>query len=615
MSGYGSIGLNKNSPQINSVIIGLACVTIYFKSDIMDPFNSPKQWILILFSTWLIGYISISLETLKNSKVLKQFSFILVIFIFVMLIDALNTTNLYNAFFGESFRKNGFLSYLSLTIFSLTSAIFFRKNSINKFYFSNFLIGSVLGIYGLMQHLGKDFVVWNNQYNNIIGTVGNPNFAAALMAVIAVIAAAPIFNSNYSIIYKLASLVLVMLLSIDIYFSNARQGIISLFIGLSVYATIWVHSKSKKIGLLFASSISVFSIIGVLGMLQIGPLTNLIYKESVSLRGYYWRAGIEMFKHHPIFGVGIDSYGYYFKEFREVNYSLVHGMTITSTNAHNTFIQMFATGGLFLGTLYLLIVGFIFKCGVAAIRENKGNDRLVVGSIFSAWIAFQSQSVVSIDNLGISIWGFILGGIVVGLSLDNEISITKINKTKNKISKSESKKILRPFISLIFLIPVIILITNIHSAESLAFQIKGAFSPVVSQNTAQFYEAANKALAKPFLEDFYRMGIAGQLVDYGFTNDSLLELKKIVKKNPRDTQSLEVISRIYEIILKEPENAINYRVEIAKYDPWNAENFLILGRDYKLIGDYPNMDIMLKKIISFAPDTLQAKSASTELLK
>ena len=51
----------------------------------------------------------------------------------------------------------------------------------------------------------------------------------------------------------------------------------------------------------------------VLGMLQKGPLQNLLYKDSVSVRGFYWRAAIEMLKSEPLFGVGSDRYGSFFR--------------------------------------------------------------------------------------------------------------------------------------------------------------------------------------------------------------------------------------------------------------------------------------------------------------
>ena len=91
-------------------------------------------------------------------------------------------------------------------------------------------------------------------------------------------------------------------------------------------------------------------------MLQIGPLAQYLYKDSVSVRGFYWRAGMKMFWENPLFGVGLDRYGAYFKEFREVNYPLRYGYEITSSNAHNTLIQIFATGGVMVGISYLCVL-------------------------------------------------------------------------------------------------------------------------------------------------------------------------------------------------------------------------------------------------------------------
>jgi hypothetical protein len=56
-----------------------------------------------------------------------------------------------------------------------------------------------------------------------------------------------------------------------------------------------------------------------------------------------------------------------------------------------------------------------------------------------------------------------------------------------------------------------------------------------------------------------------------------------------------------------------YRLQIAKYDPFNAANYLQLGRNYKSIGDLAKMNEMRSKILSFAPNTEEAKQAISEL--
>jgi O-antigen ligase len=124
------------------------------------------------------------------------------------------------------------------------------------------------------------------------------------------------------------------------------------FLGVGIFLTIWLWIKNKNFGILaIVAGLAIF-VVSILGMLQLGPLERYLYKPSVSIRGYYWRAGVEMLRSHPFFGVGFDSYGLYFKEYREVKYPLTYGFDITSSNAHNTFIQLFATAGIFVGIIY-----------------------------------------------------------------------------------------------------------------------------------------------------------------------------------------------------------------------------------------------------------------------
>ena len=144
-----------------------------------------------------------------------------------------------------------------------------------------------------------------------------------------------------------------------IFRSNARQGLLSYSLGAGLFIVIWLYIKHRRLGILAAITGFLVFVFSVLGMLQVGPLERFLYKPSVTVRGYYWRAGLEMFKQNPLTGVGMDRYGLYFKEFREVGYPLSYGFDITSSNAHNTFIQLFATGGVFLGLSYLVLNAYI----------------------------------------------------------------------------------------------------------------------------------------------------------------------------------------------------------------------------------------------------------------
>mgnify|MGYP000748585131 CR=1 FL=1 len=97
---------------------------------------------------------------------------------------------------GDTQRRNGFLAYLGLSIIFLYSARTIRFFNVLRIYKVAILIGLVLSCYGLMQINGKDFIKWNNPYNAMISTLGNPNFASATLAILSLLALYGIFLKN-----------------------------------------------------------------------------------------------------------------------------------------------------------------------------------------------------------------------------------------------------------------------------------------------------------------------------------------------------------------------------------------------------------------------------------
>ena len=570
------------------------------------------MWIIFLISAWLTGHIIANNQNSFRYNNNKIFSLLLGIFALFGFIAAATSDVSFTAFFGENQRRNGFLTYLSLIIFMLAAAIYVKLETIKRLTYVAFFTGLVLAIYGLMQISGLDFVQWTNPYNAVISTVGNPNFAAAVMAMMASIVFGPVLNDSYNLYYRFASLLLTFILLVAIYSSGARQGLIAFAIGVGVYVLIWIYSKKSKFRHLFLASSLIIGLFSILGMLQIGPLTSYLYKGSVTVRGYYWRAGIEMLKDHPFFGVGFDSYGSYFREFREVGYPLAYGFQITSSNAHNLPIQIFSTTGIFTGIAYLAILGFIAWRGVIGIRSKFGNDKLLIASVFSAWLAYQAQSIISIDNIGISIWGWVLGGAVVGLSKtgnqDNEV-LSKAPKRAKNVTKFNLRQ---TFISSIVVAISLFAVVPLYQAEKNMFETRMRYNPAVPESKTALYEYATKTLNTQLLEPGYKITAGNYLAASGFTTDGLNVLKEVVEKDPRNLDALTSLAEFNQQ-LGNLDEVNRYRLQIAEYDPLNAVNYLQLGRNYKSVGDLEKMNEMRVKIMSFAPDTEEAKQANLEL--
>ena len=460
----------KLTNPVGLILFSAASITLYFNPGLEDPFNSPKLWLLVIFGSWIAGL----LLTAKKSEFSQDktlLAIILPIFVGSFAIAAIFTDVKYTAIFGEVQRRTGLIAYVFFALYLYASAKFFRFHSIHLLFVANAILATAFVLYGFIQSTGNDFVEWNNPYNSIILTLGNPNFASALMAISAMLCFTTAFNQHFKIYFKIYNLILVVFLLFQIYLSNSRQGIIAFLIALAVLLTILGFNKNRKLGFITLSASLIAGVLAILGMLQVGLLKDYLYKDSVSVRGFYWRAGIEMFLDKPLTGVGVDRYGAYFKEFREVEYPLRYGFDITSSNAHSVPIQFFATGGLFVGVTYLLLTGLIFYRGFLLLRIYSGSEKLTVVGVFAAWIAFQAQSIISIDNIGLTVWGWILGGAIIGLStLDGaqETPQGKVKTNTNQFRFSLAQPVVSGFLTLV----AILLVSVLYRGESLTMEAK-----------------------------------------------------------------------------------------------------------------------------------------------
>jgi len=585
-------------------------VTLYFNPKLADPFNSPKLWILLVISSWLAGYVVSFRKRIFGNKSVKNFYYLIILFLIILTIAVVTSDFKYIAIFGETQRRNGFLQYFSLSIVIIAASLFVRVYNIKKLVFVTYFIGSTSVVYSLLQTTGNDFVAWNNPYNSVISTLGNPNFAAAVMAIVGVITFGSVFIPTLKYNQRIFAAGLSLFLLFAIFRSNARQGLIAYALGVGTFLVIWLWVKNKKYGYISAALGMIFFVSSVLGMLQIGPLERYLYKSSVSIRGYYWRASIEMLINHPFFGVGIDSYGHYFKEFREVNYPLTYGFQLTSTNAHNTFLQFFATGGIFLGIAYLALNGYILNRAIFGIKNLTGSNRLYLSAVFSAWLAFHAQSLISIDNIGISVWGWFLGGAIIGLSVSSSTLSGGIEELPQL--KKSTINLGRVATSGFATLLAAVLVAILYRGESNSYRATQVYNLQDPATRAYFKELQLGVIDTPLIDPTYKLVAASNLLQSGFVDEGLREANKIYEENPRNLDTLNLLALAFEQ-LNNTANAMEIREKIVLLDPWNAENYLALGKIYKNQGDLTKSNAMLAKILSFASKHPISSRAKEEL--
>lgn len=605
---------SKNSSAIWFLIIGISTVTLYFNTKAHDPFNTPKFIILFVLSGWLLGHIFNHYRRVHSHISRKEFIFLVIPVIFIV-------TQLWALFFtdifivgliGDTQRRNGFLSYFALTIvliFCMTSVNYYYALRVLK---SAIIVGIILCSYGLMQITGNDFVSWNNPYNSMIATVGNPNFASSLLALISLIALFSLFNNEFSKVYKTVAACVIFVSLYLIVVSQSRQGLLVMSFAILFYFTVFVFINFRNFRIPVIITSLVVTALAILGMLQIGPLSSVLYKSSVTVRGYYWRAAWEMFLDKPLTGIGLDRYGAYFKQFRESGYPLNYGFDITSSNAHNLYLQLFSTGGLFVGLTYLVLLVLIFFVGIQNIQRTSGNSQRFNLMFLATWIGFQAQSLISIDNIGISIWGWLIGGCILGVNL-NSLGVNKIEfNGRDRLVKKNTPSLYQPTMSILFLIPILIFSYNLHRIETDTFLANAYADPGIPANKPIVSNYADRVINNPIADPYYKLLVSLYMADMGNIEASHKVVSSLHEKDPRNLDHLRWLVE-YEKIKKNSDNELEYRELIVRLDPWNAINYFEMGLIYKQKGDLVKMVNMKEKILNFASNTEIADESIREL--
>jgi hypothetical protein len=404
------------------------------------------------------------------------------------------------------------------------------------------------------------------------------------------------------------------ILLILITLSNSRQGLISFGIGMGIVILIFTYLHSKKLGMLLSLAFMTISVLVIMAMLQFGPLVQYVYKNSVSIRGFYWRAGIEMLKSNLLTGVGVDSYGDYFRLVREKEYPLRYGFQIMSDNAHNVPIQIFATSGIFAGIAYLSLNIFIFICGVKALKKVSGKNKMAIAGIFGAWISFQAQSIISIDNVGVTIWGWLLGGVLVGLGLsqnfDDSIKNERINSRKNSTTIELKQKIFSSLLALVTFIGC----STLYQGEKLMYEIVSWVNLGPKSQPNEFYDAMNRFENAKLVEPAYKFRAANIWFQIGEVEKAEKSVLNLLEFDPNSYDYLNGCVQIY-LNKSMWGPLISCSERIVEIDPFNAQNYLILAQAYTSNNQIEQAIQAYQTILTFAKDKPQGLQAETELRK
>jgi O-antigen ligase len=381
----------------------------------------------------------------------KSIIYTLIFFNLWALISLLNSdTYLIDGLFGLNNRNEGLISYLALSIFLISSMLVSSNNFIsrvNKYIIS---MGIISLVYGLIQILGLDLFDYYNRYNQVITFFGNPNFQSSFLGITSVIVSAYFFSSMVSIRLRILMLLYIAMAMFVIFKSDSTQGFLIFLIGLSIVSLLWVGLNAKLHRFFSAYLfILVVSFVGLLlDILQLSPWKSFIYQSSVSYRGDFWRAAVQLIIDKPLFGVGMTGFRDNYRGYRD---SVAIGRSEYNQiveSAHNRLLDLASSGGIILLLAYIALLFLVFKSAVKVLKRSKEFNPGFI-AVFGSWIAYLAQAQISVFSFANEIIGWTLSGVIIGFEIVSRPTESKKNDAIRKISLAPMA-IFAIFIQLVF---------------------------------------------------------------------------------------------------------------------------------------------------------------------
>jgi O-antigen ligase len=537
---------------LKRVIFGAVIVTLAATPWInSDALIVPKIISIACLASFLIPNLIVNYKTfLADRKIILLLTLSFVFIIQMVVVMFISNAPFEQEFFGRTGRGLGFITYFSLIVIMLYTAININIINIPKI-FQGLLLSCLLSsIYSIFQFYGVDFSDWRTQTNGIIGTLGNPNFQSSFIAISIVPTIVYLWPRKFrSLLISGALIILVFTL----YICESTQGYIALASSSAVFILLklW-FDKSKIIFVATLIPTILTGFVAIAGMLDKGPLSYYLYKVSVRSRGEMWQTASSVIKNNPGFGVGLDSLGDYSLMYQ--NEKTANGIAEYIDNSHNFFLQFAATGGIILAVCYLGII-LLTLYSFFITQKSIGKFDRNIAALFAAWVSFQLQSLISPAVIPTLVWNFIFSGAFIGLSNSLKIG-TGVSRERTSAKTNVVTKKPMNGIGVISVVLAFILTFPLFNADKLTRQADIKKDALLAVKAAKTYPES--------VIRYNRLGAA--LYESGFYDLSLDIARSAVKFNPNSYQT-------WILILVNPSATIEERnkakEQLMKIDPFN----------------------------------------------
>lgn len=463
--------------------------------------------------------------------------------------------------------------------------------------------------YGLIQFLGLDPLPWLEKSKRVTLTLGNANFAGALIGMLAFVPLVfALFTKNmrHRVIYFLVA----FLCAFTGIQTNTFQSIAMLVLSVLIFSSFYLTNSAKKKDRIIKNSIYLFigTIVLILlnatfGLIKLFPSINReIYTlGNIEARLAYWRTGFEMWKDHPIFGVGIGEMQRYAAMYRTSNQLKFDTANVLQDRAHNVFIDHFAEGGLISGFGWLLFVLFVSYCAFAISKTSSTqNNKFNYSILITIWFLYLFQAAISPDHILLTLLAIISAAFILKRHFE-------VQKEANILKEKafELKDVFFPRAILSFIL-VLILVLN-GKAMYVDNQVKNILAGNIS-NPIEIQKTIESWNSPVTTEDIV-------ISEFTFKGDcsSIRKYTEIMlKQNSRSTAAWYLRANCSNKELKFKQ-AIEETEKALIYDPKNSIFISAVAKLQIADGNFSDAKKTLEKLILINPNDPEIESIRNSL--
>ena len=544
-------GLSRNVTSVKSllsrfepvVLIATPTITTLAISPFSsyDPINLPKMLVLVTGASLLLLTLLASLRSLVGIN--TPFVSVALAFVVALMIAFLGNPAPYaQQLWGVWGRSTGLLTYIAFVVVLLSTILFSFRSEGGTFRQVFERLSYFITAYTLIQAGDIDPINWSQKA--MVATLGNINFMSSFLGLASISFFSRLLLEKLPITSKAHYSIFILINLFLIWLSESIQGVAVFAAGASIILAFAIRRNLdfKRVIYWLLSIIPVGGI-SFLGVAGLGPL-SMLRQETVIFRRDYWLAGITMTQENWLDGVGIDSYGDYYAQYRDLEAVVRTGPQRVTNTAHNIFLDVSSGAGVLAGLAFFAM----FALTIARIIKvlNRGEFDPSLASFSGMFVGFVIFSLISINQIGVGVWGFVFMGYVIGAGARQELlshnSLSKKDPEKEVSKKypDASRKIENSKLSGTLLLVVTILVGTL-----------GFFSALIPFRTdinmlaavrAKDFESMKTVASRDSATTFHREKYMTLLLDAGRELEAYEFALSEYERNPRSGITLRVIA-------------------------------------------------------------------------